>query len=253
MIAGSRAALLFGAVAIVAGLLGAAPAGRAEDGAAIAHRVAETYAAASRGIIAFDTTTHTQLRAGPFRRDDVEDGAYVAVDGKRVRKRVMRYLDGRHAAASDDLQRLSAQPDPPLTRFGMRLPYLAEAVEGYAFDPPRETDAGMQIAFRATVRDEAHGDGTMTFDGLYRPVRVVFHPAKLPPKHEGTATVTEATVTVEFGTVATGRWDVIRLVHSFSGRFGPLGAHADATTSYDAYRFFPTVELAHAAIEREER
>ena len=250
MTARSGAAVLLG-VALVAGLLGAAPAARPEDGAALARRVAETYAAATHGIVVFDVTTHTQLRAGPFRRDDLEGAAFVAVDGKRVRKRVMRYLDGRHAASSDDLLRLSAQPDPPLTRFGMRLPYLVEAVEAYTFEPPREGEAGTVIGFRATVRDEAHGDGTMTLDSQYRPIRVVFHPAKLPPKHEGSATVTEATVTVEFGTVATGRWDVTRLVHSFSGRFGPLGAHADATTSYNAYRFFPTVELAHAAIERE--
>jgi len=247
----SRTAALLGAVALVAGLLGASPAVRSEDGAAVARRVAETYAAATHGIVAFDVTTHTQLRAGPFRRDDLEDGAYVAVDGKPVRKRVIRYLDGRHAASSDDLQRLSAKPDPPLTRFGMRLPYLTEGVDAYAFDAPREGDGGTVIAFRATIRDEAHGDGTMTLDSQYRPVRVVFHPAKLPPKHEGTATVTEATVTVEFGIVATGRWEVTRLVHAFSGRYGPLGARADATTSYDAYRFFPTVELAHAAIERE--
>ena len=249
----SRAALLLGATTLVAGLLGAAPAGRLDDAAAIAHRVAETHATATHGIVAFDTTTRTQLRAGPLRRDDLENAAYVAVDGKPVRKRVMRYLDGRHAASSDDLQRLSAKPDPPLARFGMRLPYLTEALDAYAFDPPHEGEGGTVIAFRTTVRDEAHGDGTMTLDSQYRPVRVVFHPAKLPPKHEGAATVTEATVTVEFGTVATGRWDVTRIVHSFSGRFGPLGAHADSTTNYDAYRSFPTVELAHAAIEREER
>ena len=249
----SRAAALLGGIAMVAGLLGAAPAVRLEDGAGIVRRVAENHATATRGIIAFDTTTHTQLRAGPLRRDDVENAAYVAVDGKPVRKRVMRYLDGRHAAGSDELQRLSAKPDPPLARFGMRLPYLTDALDAYAFDPPHEGDGGTVVAFRATVRDEAHGDGTMTIDNQYRPLRVVFHPAKLPPKHEGAATVSEATVTVEFGTVATGRWDVTRIVHAFSGRFGPLGAHADATTSYDAYRFFPTVEMAHAAIEREER
>jgi hypothetical protein len=237
-------------VATVAGLVGATTS-RPEDGAAIARRVAETYASAMRGVVAFDVTTRTQLHAGPFRREDVEVAAYVAVDGKPLRKREIKYLDGRHAASSDDLQRLSARPDAPLSRFGMRLPYLIDAVDAYEFDPPRSADGVTTITFRATVRDEAHGDGTMTCDAQHRPIRVVIHPAKLPDRHESVATVSEATVTVEFGSVETHRWDVTRIARSFVGHYGPFGGRADSTSTYDAYRIFPNPESANAAIERE--
>jgi len=43
-------------------LLGATPEIRADDGIATARRAAETYAAATRGIVVFDVTTRTLIR-----------------------------------------------------------------------------------------------------------------------------------------------------------------------------------------------
>jgi hypothetical protein len=233
-----------GAVLLLA-LAGAAPAVRPDDAAALVRGVAESHAAAARGVVVFDVTTRTQVRGGPYHRDDLEKAAYVVVDGKPSRKRVLQLAEGGRAAGGDALERASAKPDGPLSRFGMRLPYASEAVDAYAFEAPRAEGGETVIAFRTTVRDESHGDGTMALDAQRRPVRVVFHPAKLP-EH-----VSEATVTVEFGTVATGRWDVTRIERAFSGRLGIIRGHVGSTSTYDAYRTFPTLDLGHAAIERE--
>jgi hypothetical protein len=242
----ARAVALVGVALAGAVLLaGAAQELRPDEGIATARKAAELYAAATRGVVAFDVTTRTQIRGGPYRRDDVESVAYVVVDGKVSRKRVLRLVQGSHTANADELRRESAKPDGPLSRFGMRLPYLAEAVDAYAFDAPREESGTTTLGFRTTVRDESHGDGTMSLDAQHRPVRVVFHPAKLP------AHASEAIVTVEFGTVATGRWDVTRISRAFSGRLGIVAGHVDSASAYDAYRTFPNAESANAAIERE--
>jgi hypothetical protein len=232
-------------IGIVLALAGATPVPHADDAAAIVRGIAEAHAVAARGVVVFDVTTRTQIRGGPYHRDDVEKTAYLAVDGRVSRKRVLQLAEGGHPAAADALERASAKPDGPLSRFGMRLPYSSDALDAYAFDPPRTEGGDTVIAFRTSVRDESHGDGTMVLDAQKRLVRVVFRPAKLP-EH-----VSEATVTIEFGPVATGRWDVVRIARAFSGRLGILRGHADATSTYDSYRTFATPELGQAAIDRE--
>ena len=226
-------------------VLAVAPEMRADDPVAAVRRAADTYAVATRGVVAFDVTTRSAVRGGPYRRDDLESAAYVVTDGKPSRKRVLKLVEGRHVADAAELQRASAKPDGPLSRFGMRLPYANGSVDAYAYEPARAEDGLTSIAFRANVRDESHGDGSIAIDEQHRPVRVVFRPAKLP-EH-----ASEATVTVEFGTTATGRWDVTRIARAFSGRVGIVGGRVDSVSTYDAYRAFPTADLANAAIDRE--
>jgi hypothetical protein len=240
----SCAAIAFGLQSLLVPA-GAAPEIRADDGAAAVRRAAELYAGSSRGIAAFDVTTRTQIRGGPYHRDDLEAAAYVIIDGKPQRKRVLKLVEGRRVADAAELERASTKPDGPLSRFGMRLPYLTDSVDAYAYEPPRAENGATSIPFRATVRDESHGDGTIALDAQRRPLRVVFRPAKLP-EH-----ASEATVTVEFGTVAGGRWDVTRIVRAFSGRMGIVAGRVDSASTYEAYRTFPNAESANAAIERE--
>ncbi|MDB5028349.1 MAG: hypothetical protein JWO66_2038 [Candidatus Eremiobacteraeota bacterium] len=225
--------------------MSAAPAAHPADAAAIVREVAEAYAAAEHGALAFEVTTRTQIRGGFYKRDDLQSVAYAVVDGKPTLKRVLRLTQGRRVADAGELQRESAKGDGPLSRFGLRLPYHAAAAGAYAFEPPRADAAGIEIRFRASVRDESHGDGTLTVDAERRLSRVVFNPAKLPDR------AAEATVTIEFGPVATGRWDITRIVREFGGRVGFLRGSVESTSTYDAYRSFATAELAHAAIERE--
>lgn len=227
-----------------AALMAVAPGIRSDDGAAMARAAADAYSAATRGVVVFNVTTRTEIRGGPYHRVDVETAAYVAVDGKPSRKRVLRLVEGAHAAEADELRRASAKADGPLSRFGMRLPYVADAVDAYTFEAPRATPAGAEIAFHAIVHDESHGDGTLTVDAERRPARVVFRPSKLP-EH-----ASDAQVTVEFGATGTGRWDVVRIARAFSGRIALMRGRADSVSTYDAYRTFPTPESAQAALDR---
>jgi hypothetical protein len=233
------------AILSAAALRAAAPAVRSDDGAATARAAADVYAAATRGVVAFNVTTRTQVRGGLYHRDNLENVAYAAVDGKPLVKRILHLVENGRTADADELRRASAKPDGPLSRFGMRLPYLSAAVDAYTFDPPRAEAGGTVIAFHTSVRDEAHGDGTMTVDAERRPVRVIFHPAKLP-EH-----ASDAQVTIEFGSNAAGRWDVMRIVREFSGRVGFIRGRVEAVSTYDAYRVYATAESARAALDRE--
>jgi len=218
----------------------------ADEAAALVRHAADAHTESAHGVVVFDVTTHTEIRgAGLYRRDDVQRAAYVVVDGKLAHKRVLQLTEGRHIANADELQRASAKPDGALSRLGMRLPYSAQDLGAYTFDPPRAEGSETVIAFRTTARDEVHGDGTLTLDAERRIANVLFRPAKLPEHASGAA------VTGVFGPVPTGRWDITGIVRVFSGRLGFFTGHVVATSVYEAYRTFATAELARAAIDRE--
>lgn len=219
----------------------AAPAWTADDGPALAHAAAAAYAASVRGTATFEVDSRTIIRGGPIHREDVETTRYVERDGHAVRKVVTQLVESGKTSDAEDLARRSAEPDGPLSRFGLRLPYTVPA--DYTYEAPRPAESHLALAFHATVRDEAHGDGTMVLDpAARRIVSVTFVPAKLP------AHATSAQITVDFAAVAADRWDVVRITRAFAGRSGIFRGTATAVSTYVHYRLFATTEGAEAAL-----
>jgi hypothetical protein len=214
------------------------------DGEAFAHTVAQAYAAATRGILTFVAVSVLDAHGGPFHRHGFSETAYEEADGQPIRKRVLRAVDDGRTAGPDALVARSTTPDAPSSRFGMRLPVLPAAVDDYAFAKPTTSGDIETVDFTATVRDEAHGDGTITYlHGENRIATIVLRPAVLP------AHATSMTTTLEFGRVSDDRWDVVKITHAFTGREGFISGSGTSVTTYERYRPFTLQKAADDALD----
>ena len=216
----------------------------AVDGSAFARDVAAAYAAATKSIVTFVAVTAFDAHGGPFHLRSFSETGYEETAGAPVRKRVLRAVDNGKTAAPDELTKRSSEPDGASSRFGMRLPILPGSVDDYAYDKPRDDGDSVSVDFTAKVRDEAHGDGSLTFlRAENRIATIVVHPAALPPH------ATSMTTTLEFGKVSDERWDVVKITHAFTGRQGFLSGGGTLVTTYERYRPFATQSAADAALD----
>ncbi len=216
------------------------------DPTALARAVATAYETEERGVVAFDVTQNTAIRGTMYHRDDQDLTAFAEADGRVTHKVVLRHVEGGHAEDKAALAKRTAEPEAPLSRFGMRLPCDPTALADYTFDAPRVQSDGVVLPFRARVRDQAHGDGQMVLEpGGAHIASIAFQPTVLPDR------ATAASVLITFGTLAPGRYGIARIVRTFDGHVGPLRGRATSTSTYGNLRVFTSATAAADAIERE--
>lgn len=214
------------------------------DGLTLAKEIAATYAAQVRGVLSFVVTTNFDARGGPFKKVGFSYTAFVEADGTPVRKRVIRDIADGKVADTTSLTALSAQSEEPLTHFGMRLPYVASAVGDYRYAQPVAHAGTVDVAFTTTLKDQFHGNGTMTYDRTDgRLAQVTFQPAVLP------AHATSIVVTVSFGRSIDERWDIVKIARVFTGREGIISGHGSSTSIYERYRIHANETAAGAVID----
>jgi hypothetical protein len=254
-----RRALPYAALAaVVAALIGAggalapraasasATATAPGDTVALARAVGSAYEAEERGVVAFDVTQNSAIRGTLFHRDDLDVTAFVESDGKLSHKAVLRHVEGGKSDDRAALAKRDAEPESPLSRFGMRLPCDPAAQADYAFGAPKPQGDGVVLPFRARVRDQAHGDGAIVFEPAGpRIASIDFVPA-VPPDR-----ASAATVSIAFGQLAAGRYGIARIVRTFDGHVGPLRGRVTSTSAYGNVRVFGSASAAAEAIDRE--
>lgn len=225
-------------------LVAAAAFAPAPEGLALARSVAAAYASEIHGVRTFAVTTRTEISGGFVHRTDFSETAYVDQDGVAVRKRVLRSVENGKVADAAALAKLSATVDGPLSRYGLHSPGDPRMLTEYRYAAPRETPAGVELAFESDAHDQAHGSGTMLLDpARTRILQITFKPNVLP-EH-----ATSATLTIDFGTVMEGRWDVVKITRSFAGRYGIFTGRATATSLYELYRPYGTANAAEEALD----
>ncbi len=214
------------------------------DGSAFARDVAAAYAAATKSIVTFVAVTAFDAHGGPFHIRSTSETGYEETAGAPVRKRVLRAVDNGKTVAPDELTKRSVDPEGPSGRFGMRLPMLSGCVDDYDYGKPHDDGEFVSVDFTAKVRDEAHGDGSLTFlRAENRIVTIVVRPAALP-QH-----ATSMTTTLEFAKVSDERWDVVKITRAFTGREGFISGGGTSVTTYERYRPFATQSAADAALD----
>lgn len=224
---------------------GVRAAGWPSEPGALARAAALAYENEERGTVAFDVTQNSAIRGTLFHRDDLDVTAFAETDGKLDHKAVLRHVEGGKSEDRAALEKREAQPEPPLGRFGMRLPCDPAAQADYAFDAPKPQGESMVLPFRARVRDQAHGDGEIVLDPGARIASIEFKPAVLPER------ASAASVAIAFGPLAAGRYGIARIVRTFEGHVGPLRGRVVATSVYGNLRVFPSAAAAVEAVERE--
>jgi hypothetical protein len=214
------------------------------DGDAFAREVAASYAAATKSIVTFVAISTLDAHGGPFHRTTFSETAYEEADGAPLRKRVLRAVDDGRTAGTGDLAKRSAAPDDPSSRFGMHLPVVPAFVGDYAYGKPRVDGDTVTVDFTATVRDGAHGDGSLSYlRDENRIATIVIRPSMLP-EH-----ATSMTTTLEFGRVDDTRWDVVKVTHVFTGREAFISGAGSSVTTYERFREFPNQSAADAALD----
>jgi hypothetical protein len=219
------------------------------DGTAVARQIATEYAAQTRGIETFIVTTQTDIRGGPVHRTELSETMYIDLNGTPTVKRVRKDVKNGKPAGAEDLVRLSKSEEGPISRFGMKAPYGAPALTDYAFAPPRESGDLVLLDFTPTIVDTAHGGGTIAYSRRAGRIdRVIYKPVVLP-KEPGSVVITSTTIEITFGPVAGERWDVVKIVRTFTGREGPIGGRGVVTSLYENYRVHSTEAAAIVALD----
>ncbi len=207
----------------------------------LARHIADFYHHQEHGALFFRVDTQTNMHGGPISRHDADSAAYVIIDGAFVKKRALSGMENGVPLSPADLAKKSGDPEGPLSRLGMRLPYDDHAVDDYTYDAPAADGENEKLTFHSKVRDEAHGDGTLVVAPGDRPLTLTFSPEVKPQN------ATTAVITVHFGDVAGSMWDIVSIDRAFTGRRFFFTGSALSTSAY-SYRRYPDQVAALAAL-----
>jgi hypothetical protein len=219
------------------------------DGPAVARQIAAEYAAQARGISTLRVTTQLDARGGPVHVTEQSETLYAEENGVAIRKRVLKEIRNGKAAGSDDLAKLSRQEEGPISRFGLKAPYWPANLAEYTFGTPHEAADVVSLDFTSNVKDTFHGNGTIFYGrSIGRIEKVIYKPVVFPKQPNGVV-LTSMNMEITFGHVTAERWDVVKIVRTFTAREGLFGGRGTATTVYEQYRFHPTEAAALAVVD----
>jgi hypothetical protein len=228
--------------------LAAPPALAAEPPAAV-KRAADRHAEDVAGIVAFEAAMEMDLDAPLMKRASAWRAWVIARDGEGVETKVLSLTtDGKPGPAAERAKletqlNASARKD----RDAAKLPFERRHLGDYAFTPAPcgACEPGAEaFAFRAKVRDQAHGDGVLVVGKDGRMRKVAFTPAVMPPRVSTAEVVVEGTPNAAVG------WGVTRFRARYAGGLGPLRGSMTMEQKQSGHRRFASIEAARAAAPR---
>jgi hypothetical protein len=231
----------FAALAVTIGLA-ASPAAASAPSAPVADPsdalidAVRTLASERQGVTAFHRDVASQQRA-PGHDASLDVHAGLLRDGDLVvAVRVYSQVANGTAAFPEDLAKAQAAADKNQPSDDYLLPLREDTLSDYRIAGAtcdRCAPGELALAFTSLKRDASHGDGTVVIDPTtHHIVRVDFVPSGLPKY------VDRASVTVTFGQVLPGLWDVVEMRQHYQGHVYLIRGDADITTSLTNYRRF---------------
>ena len=195
-----------------------------------------TLASERQGVTAFHRDVAAHQRA-PGHDASLDVHAGLLRDGDVVvAVRIYSQTANGAAASPDDLAKAQTAADKNQANDAYSFPLREDTLPDYRI--AGATCGGcapgeLAFAFTSLKRDESHGDGTVVIDpATHHIVRVDFVPTVLPKY------VDRASVTVRFGQVLPGLWDVVEMQQHYQGHVYLIHGGADITTSLTNYRRF---------------
>jgi hypothetical protein len=237
---------MFWAAALIAAL-GATAAPRADATEVVTETVREL-AAERHGLTAFRFHYDYHEYGPAHNKTLVENSMHLRNDGTLVKVRLLNRTSNGAAASHDELAKQQAELDKRLPDEDYRLPLTTDALGEYRFSYAQMPctacpEGSVLIAFVSRVRDDGHGDGTMTIDAATNHVmRLDFHPSVLPARADSGAIV------MRFGQVLPDLWDVVETTQHYTGHFLFMHGGADVDQIYNGYQRFPTLADGLAAL-----
>lgn len=202
-------------------------------------QIAQRVQGQERGAVVFRLQRIFDVHAGPMHRHDEMELA-VASDGPHVVKvRVIRALTGGKAADASGIAQIENRYEHPAPLDLFHRPFDPQYTGEYTYEA---VDA-QTYRFKGSIRDSSHGDGTFSLDAAGNVVKYQYAPAAMPPyAHSGTVAGERAQVLPNF-------WAVTQETQQYSGRYAIFGGGATASIRYDAFRRYPDVNAAVAALD----
>lgn len=201
-------------------------------------RVAQRFIATTRGVVAFRMRRIFDVHAGFQRRHEELTLEGVYKDGVVAKVIVSSYtIDGKPASAADRSTVEQAWEHPQPGNVFAR-PYDPANFTAYQY-----RSAGPQtIAFSSNVNDQAHGNGTFTFDAAGNVLSVTYRPNALPP-HAQTGEISDRRAQV-----LPGYWSVAQENQQYSGRYAVFPGAGTVSMTYYNFRRFPDLTSALRSI-----
>lgn len=231
----------FAVLAVTIGLAAApaaasAPTAPGTDPSDVLLDAVRTLATERQGVTAFHRDVASQQRA-PGHDATLDVNAGLLRDGDLVvAVRVYDQVANGTAASPDDLAKAQAAADKNPASNDYSLPLREDTLSDYRIAGTtcdRCAPGELALAFTSLKRDASHGDGTVVVDpATHHIVRVDFAPSALPKY------VDRESLTVTFGQVLPGLWDVEEMHQHYQGHVYLIHGDADITTSLTNYRRF---------------
>jgi len=201
-----------------------------------------------KGVVAHLEEAETRVQGPMFDRQARTRTWVIRKDGTPVRALVLSY---RSKGELDEAERAKLEKQ---VNGGYRKrdrdfypPFNPSYFNNYTFsnDNCAECPPGAKrYQFKAKVRDEHHGDGSLELSADNHVKRIAYTPTKLPVQ------ASEAQIVIERGPTAAGGWGRTAFKISFQGGLGPLKGSFRLTQSVSRHRRFDSVEAAAAAAPR---
>lgn len=198
------------------------------------------------GIIGYESAFDTNMRGGPLHRAYHYRNAYLYNDERLVKARALYKDDNGHIA---DAAQLDAETRKIESEQGsgkvFAVPFDARHFSEYRYEKGACAGcAADEVAFTFTslVRDEFHGNGSMTLDGRGHVVNLTYTPSVLP------AHASKARITIYRGGVLPDYWATIRSEGHYEGRYGFVHGSADMQSRNEHFHRFSSVDAAVTAL-----
>ncbi|HEV3090068.1 MAG TPA: hypothetical protein VGX91_01350 [Candidatus Cybelea sp.] len=201
-------------------------------------RVAQRFAATTRGIVGFRLHRVLDVHAGFSSRheDLVLNGVFK--NGSIVKVRVVSYtIDGRQAdaATTDAMARAFDRPQPGSA---FAPPFDARNAAAYSYG----AYGNGTMAFSSAVRDAGHGNGTFTYRPDGTVLAITYQPNALPPH------ATWGQITDRRAQVLPNYWATVGETQQYKGRYGPFAGAASEEVDFSDFRRFADLGSALASL-----
>ncbi len=201
------------------------------------------------GIIVEQRHVALQAAAGPMHYAEENDAIVLIQDGQYKHVRYLRMDKNGATASNEEVAQRERQNNDDLARGKgfFKQPYDARYLGDYSYTETQCACAthARSIQFRSIVRDDQHGDGTMTIDpATGRVLSLTYTPDVMPP-HASSGTVTET-----FGEAVPGVWTIISIDHSYTGRVAFFHGSGTLAERHDHFQRFDNRVAAMEFLQR---
>jgi hypothetical protein len=220
----------------------------ADEPPPVVRKAVADYALQTRGNLAFTRHLTFSMRVGPMNKQVTNEVGIVMRDGQYVRTKYYAATTNGQSDSDGSIRKQEQQTNDELAagRGFFKRPVDPRYVDDYHFEETACSDCKHDtsaVRFTSLVRDNQHGDGTMTIDKAGR-IYSIDYDMNVAPDHASSGHVVET-----YGEAMSGLWTCLRSEETYKGHLGFVGGAANLDYNYDHFKRYAQPDAAIAALE----